>query len=129
VDAGFARLRRHQEWTSARRRSPSVKAGVRLGLFCAALIVPADVFGQENARAKGSNRARAWDVAGSIEVRPDAQILPFPLHLELGHYWTTHLKIDMRVVTARERASDLEMTILPDGRSTAVRAAIGPFGL
>lgn len=102
-------------------------AGVRLGLFCAALIVPADAFGQENAR-KGSNHARAWDVAGSIEVRPDAQMLPFPLHLELGHYWTTHLKTDIRVVTARERASKLE-TILPDGRWTAVRAAIGPFGL
>ena len=106
-----------------------MKAGARLGLFCAALILPAPAFGQDDTRAKGSNRARAWDVAGSIEVRPHAQMLPFPLHLELGHYWTTHLKTDIRVVTARERASDLEMTILPDGRSTAVRAAIGPFGL
>jgi len=56
-------------------------------------------------------------------------MLPFPLRLELGRYWTTHLKIDIRVVTARERAIELETTILPDGQSTAVRAAIGPFGL
>ena len=106
-----------------------MKAGARLGLFCVALILPAPAFGQDDTGAKGSIRARAWDVAGTIEVRPDSHLLPFPLHLELGHYWTTHLKTDIRVVTARERATELNTTILPDGRLTAVRAAIGPFGL
>ena len=105
-----------------------MKAGARLGLLCATLMVPAAAFGQDNPGG-GPHRARAWDVAGSIEVHPHARMLPFPLRLELGHFWTTHLKTDIRVVTARERASDLAMTILPDGRSTAARVAVGPFGL
>ncbi len=107
-----------------------MKAGVRLGLFCAALILPTHALGQERAAAKDSSRARPWDLAGTIEVRPDArELLPFPLHLELGYYWTTHVKTDMRVVTAREPAFELGATTLPDGRSTAVRGAIGPFGV
>ncbi len=107
-----------------------MKAGIRLGLCCAALILPAHAFGQESTGAKGSNRARAWDVAGTIEVRPDPQeMLPFPLHLELGRYWTSRLKTDFRVVTARERSVELDTTILPDGRSTSVRGAVGPFGV
>jgi hypothetical protein len=39
-----------------------VKAGARLGLSCAALILPAPAFGQNDTGAKGSNRARAWGV-------------------------------------------------------------------
>jgi hypothetical protein len=51
-----------------------VKAGARLGLFCAALILPAPAFGQSDTGAKSSNRARAWDVAGTVEIRPDSQM-------------------------------------------------------
>jgi hypothetical protein len=107
-----------------------MKAGVRLGMFCAALMLPAHAFGQERASARGASHARAWDVAGSIEVRPDPRkILPFALHLELGRYWTSRLKTDVRVVTARERAVELDTTTLPDARTTAVRGAVGPFGV
>jgi hypothetical protein len=107
-----------------------VKAGVRLGLVCAVLILPVHAFGQESTWKKDWSRDRTWDVAGTIEVRPHAEeTLPFSLHVDLGHYWTTHVKTELSVVTARERAFELDTAMLPDGRSTSVRGAVGPFGI
>lgn len=107
-----------------------MKGGVSVALLCAALVAPVQAFGQEDASAKPLPHTRTWEFAGAIEVRTDPQdMLPFPLNLELGRYWTTHWKTDMRIVTGRERAVALDAAVLPDGRSTSVRSVIGPFGI
>lgn len=75
-------------------------AGLRVGVLCAALILPAPAFGQEATSAEIAGRGHTWDVGGSIEVGLDPlKTIPFPLRLELGRYWTTHLKADVSVVT------------------------------